>query len=521
MSYGRASSQARVSQAQALPAPVGGIDDISPLAAMDPQFCLQLNNWYPQTGYLALRRGYREYATGLPDIKVLAPFNKTDGTQELFAFTDSGVYNVTSGGDLSAATPVFVITEGLVKFTQFSNIAGQFLVCCNGVDPAFIYNGTTWESMSVTGGDPTTFTMPLAYKNRLWFIQEESMTAYYMGIDAIAGDAKPFFFGGIFNNGGALIYLATWSYDGGAGLDDKLVIATTAGEIAIYSGNDPDQADAWQLEAVFFVSAPMGFRTTCELGGDVLMLTRTGVIPLSKVVQGISTSALYEESLSKRISRTLNRLANTIEFLGDWQLVNVPLLQAVVVVIPETSGNPAQQYVMNILTGAWCRFDLPVECTAIFRRNLYFGTVDGRVCAMTTGHLDDVKLDGSGGNPIQASLFSAYNYLGDNTTNKHFKLIRPIFQSSQPPSYLVRINTDYDTTSLAGNPVAPGGTAEDPIWDTSLWDQAVWSSEGTVYRPWVGLVGIGFCAAVLIKIAGVDFTTLAAMEVVYEPGGVV
>ena len=127
-------------------------------------------------------------------------------------------------------------------------------------------------------------------------------------------------------------------------------------------------------------------------------------------------------------------------------------------------------------------------------------------------------LDGTGGTPVTASLFSAFNYFGDPTTNKHFKLVRPIFQASVPPGYLLRISTDYDVTPTPGNPPSGGESAGDYFWDAALWDGAFWSSSSAIYRPWTGVLGMGFCAAVQVKITSEAAVNLTAFEVAFEPG---
>jgi hypothetical protein len=217
----------------------------------------------------------------------------------------------------------------------------------------------------------------------------------------------------------------------------------------------------------------------------------------------------------------MNRIVNSRFYTPNWEISNIPVLQALVVNIPATSDEPARQYVMNSLTGAWTRFNLPIRCTGLSGGKLYFGTTDGRVCLYGGVTRDNVLLDGTGGEEIICSMFSAYNYFGDPTTNKHFKLVRPIFQAITPPGYKLRLNVDYDITALGGNPPAPGPEGDQYLWNAinSLWDQAFWASQGTTYFPWTGVVGLGFCAALLMKVNSSETANFAALEVVFEAGG--
>lgn len=521
--------QRRVSQVVSLAAPTGGINDLDPLASMGSEFCIDLENFYPQTGSLNTRQGYREHVTGLgSSVKTLMNYAAPDGTVELFACTDIGIYDVTNSTD--APVKVYDLTYGEVEWCMFSNIAGNFMVVTNGVDNAILYDGTTWKSFvesdtptapgEIKGVDPSTLTGVTSHKGRLWFVKQDSMQAFYMPFEAIAGEAKPFYLGGSLPRGGYLVEIVTWSLDSGSGLDDKLAFFSSQGEFLIYGGTDPADSTTWQLESMFFISAPIGNSPTCELGGDVILLTRNGVIPLSSVVKGEASIAVSNSALSKRISRTLNRIVNSRFYTPNWEISNIPVLQALVVNIPATSDEPARQYVMNSLTGAWTRFNLPIRCTGLSGGKLYFGTADGRVCLYGGVTLDNVLRDGTGGEEIICSMFSAYNYFGDPTTNKHFKLVRPIFQAVTPPGYKLRLNVDYDITALGGNPPAPGPEGDKYLWNAvnSIWNQAFWASQGTNYHPWTGVVGLGFCAALLMKVNASETANFAALEVVFEAG---
>lgn len=522
--------QRRVSQVVSLAAPTGGINDLDPLASMGSEFCIDLENFYPQTGSLNTRQGFKEHVTGLGgSVKTLITYAGQDGTIELFACTDEGIYDVTASTD--SPNRVYDINYGEVEWCMFSNIAGNFLVVTNGVDAAMLYNGTEWSAFvesdtptnpgEIKGVDPTTLTGVTSHKGRLWFVKQDSMQAFYMPFEAIAGEAKPFYLGGSLPRGGYLVEIVTWSLDSGSGMDDKLAFFTSQGEFLIYGGTDPSDATKWQLESMFFISAPIGNSPTCELGGDVILLTRNGVIPLSSVVKGEANIAVSNSALSKRISRTLNRIVNSRYYTPNWEITNIPVLQALVVNIPATSDEPARQYVMNSLTGAWTRFTYPARCLGLASGRLYFGTTDGRVCIQGGVLLDNVRLDGTGGDEIICSMFSAYNYFGDPTTNKHFKLVRPIFQALKPPGYKLRLNVDYDIAALGGNPPAPGPEGLQYLWNAqnSLWNQAFWASQGTNYHPWTGVTGLGFCAALLMKVNASETANFAALEVVFEAGG--
>jgi len=525
-----AKPQRRVATTSSLPAPTMGINDLDSFASMPPDYCIDLLNFFPSNGALSTRQGYKEWATNLGGrVYTMINFAMVDGTSELFACTNEGIWDVTSSTD--APVMVVALTYGAVEYCQYSNIAGNYLVVTNGVDAALLYDGTTWTPFTtsdtptnpgeIKGVDPATLTGVTSYKGRLWFIEQDSLTAWYLPYDSVGGEAQPFYLGGSLPRGGGITEIITWSLDSGAGMDDKVCFYSNQGELLIYTGNDPTDATDWQLESMFFISAPIGTSPSMELGGDVILLTRNGIIPLSSVVKGEASIAVSNSALSKRISRTMNRIVNSGTFVPDWEIMNLPSLQAILVIVPPTSTSSPRQYVMNSLTGAWTRFDLPARCGTLHQGKFFFGDDNGRVLRYGDTFTDGDLLDGTPGAEITCYAFTAYNYFGDPTTNKHFKLVRPIFQGTTPPGYLLKLNMDYDLASLPGNPPSPEQGSGDAFWDAALWDNAFWRSSGTVYRPWVGVTGLGFCAALLIKVISSETSSFTAIETVYEAGSAI
>ena len=62
----RGGNRRQVSNGVSIPAPVGGWDAQSPLAAMPPQNAVILDNFIPRAGYVELRRGYAPWQLGTP-----------------------------------------------------------------------------------------------------------------------------------------------------------------------------------------------------------------------------------------------------------------------------------------------------------------------------------------------------------------------------------------------------------------------------------------------------------------------
>ena len=87
---------------------------------------------------------------------------------------------------------------------------------------------------------------------------------------------------GAASKGGKLMFGATWSLDAGDGIDDKCVFGTDQGELLIFTGTNP--ADAEQLAAggTLLSSAADGHERPHAIGGDLLLATVDGIMPISR-----------------------------------------------------------------------------------------------------------------------------------------------------------------------------------------------------------------------------------------------
>lgn len=525
----RDTGKARVSAVASVQAPTSGIDDSSPVANMGTEFAISLVNFYPEGSALRARDGYREQATDLGStVRTLMAYRAVNPTDNrLFAVTSAGVYDVTIATD--APVLVHPLTNGYVQWTQFGNIAGNWLVGCNGVDAAFLYNGTTWTTFTVSAGStpgqvtgivPADIISVCHHKNRVWFLVKDSLTAYYLPLNALSGAAVAFPLGGIAQAGGYANSVFTWTMDAGYSVDDMLVFQTSVGEILVYSGTDPSNASTWFLSARYFAGSPMSRRSQAGLNGDYLLMTEFGLVSLAKVVAGQQGVGARELTTSYRISGALNNLIRARTGSVGWEVVYSPSMQYLILTVPSFSGAPPLQYIMNPVTGAWTTFDLPAVTFIEFDGFVYFSDDAGRVLRHGDVELDNVNLVGTGGEQVVASFKQAYNYFEAPGVNKHYKLVRPVFEAQIRPPYAIALSADFSPLTADDLPT-PGGVISDGstgIWDVTEWGEALWSPPLLAYQEWLGAVDVGYCASIVLKLASGSRTRYVASNVVYEQG---
>jgi hypothetical protein len=331
-------------------------------------------------------------------------------------------------------------------------------------------------------------------------------------VQSIGGTALDFNLGAIARSGGYLQAMGTWTLDAGYGVDDLSAFVTSMGEVIVYKGTNPSDANAWSEVGVWQMGQTFARRCFFKYGGDLLLLTQDGLVPMSAALQ--SSRLDPRVNLTDKIYYAVSQAATSYYALFGWQINYFASEKMLILNIP--TGTGYDQYVMHTITKSWARFTgLEAYCWETSGSNeIYFGG-DGYVANFYQGNSDN-------GTNIQAAAQQAYSYFDSPGQLKRFTMVRPIFQSNNGiPTTAVNISTDFEPQTefgmLSFNPASTVGG----VWDVSVWDDALWSAGDLVTKTWVGVTGLGFSASVNLAVAsqGIDFKWTST-DYVMEKGGV-
>ena len=501
-------------------APRGGWVTSQNLVQSPPGTAQVLENWRPTTTGISLRGGSRTHATiNATGVKSLIAYNPT-GAQKLFAADATNIYNITTVADplIPPSPDVTGQTSGYYAYVNFVTAGGSFLTAVNGTDAALLYNGTVWSTAAITGVTTSTLSHVWVYRNREFFVQDSSLSAWYLPVNSIAGAALEVSLYGIFKKGGKLLFGSTWSLGQTTGLDDNCVFVTDQGEAAIYSG-DPDDA-TWTLVGVYDLSNPLGKRGTMRAGGDLVIATEEGMVPISAAVSK-DAAVLSLAAISKNIEPDWRAAALERNSL-PWEIVKWPEQRYAIVSLPITSDDQeAICFVVNTETGAWCKYTgWNTQCMDLLDNQLYFGTVDGTIKLAEVGGSDD-------GDPIY------YTYVGNPdpiTKNiagvKTMHQARVTFRSATTFNSQVTFATNY-TVTVPSPPNAAADAASNE-WDSGLWDVALWDQaapDASIGTKWISIGRNGYVFQPIVQITGalsqLPRTELVQIDAMLETGAVV
>lgn len=494
----RRSSQQRVSIGKAIPAPVGGWDAQSPLANMPPENAVILDNFIPRAGYVELRKGFVPWQEGLPlptETIMVWRGGAISVADEIFAACGGSIYDVSNQND----TPAEVYTgagNARWQWINFANDAGTFLIAANGAAEPIYYNGMAFADTAITGTagiitlDPRTLVDVMDHKGRLFFVQENSLRVWFLEPFAIQGTANLLDLGPIFDKGGSILCQATWTLDGGSGADDLAVFVTTQGQVAVYQGLDPSDANNWALVGVYDLGLPLSRRSLIKYGSDLVLLTTDGVVPLSQALK-LDRAQENLVALTQRIQNAFQQATQRYRGNFGWEGALYTKGTLAIFNVPTASLSRSEQYVQNVQTGAWCRFTgIDAFCWAVANDQMYFGASD-YVGLWDTGYADNTT-------GITGDIKTAFNYFGSRGDLKKFEMLQPILRIASNIAPAVEVITDFKEripTAVPTSITVTGGQ-----WDVGLWDVALWSPSVQTRDSWTSVTGIGYCGAVRLRV---------------------
>jgi hypothetical protein len=492
--------------ARQIPAPVGGLNARDSVANMPASDALVLDNIFPERSWVEVRRGYASHANGMTGaVETLMDYNGP--TPKLFSVANGSIFDASIAGAVGAAA-VTGLGNSRFQFVNFTNAANTWLIAVNGADGVRTWNGTTWATQTLTGVTAANLFCVTTWKRRVWFGEQGTTKAWYLATDAVSGAANAIDLGGVWRHGGTIAGMIAPTFDSAAiGLEDYIGFISTRGELALYRGTDPSNASTFQLQGVFLLGAPIGRRFFVQTGGDFALLNVDGVVSLTQAL-GLDRSVAARTSVSDKITRLFSEAATSYSSNFGWSLTVYPEGHRVIVNVP-VSTTQAIQYVMNTLSGAWCRYtNHNAACWVTWQGKLYFGAMAGGIVYRADFGTSD------NGNDIAWGLKTAFSDFKVPSRLKRFTLLRPLIDATSNPNASISLDVDYGNVTLQN---IPSFSSNVGIWDSATWDVSEWGGAQTL-RPWVSLGKIGYVGAVRMAGQTKNFgMQVSAFDIVFEP----
>lgn len=490
-----------------------------------PPGAMVLENWFPTATGIMLRRGSEHrYDLGAP---ARTMFRYVSGGQNmLFAATDAGIYDVSSDPEVSVYSGT---TSGEWIVQQITTSGGTFLIGVNGVDEPWIFDGTDFEPVSNVGsgitfpGGSSATTSNLSfvwlYANRLFFIQRDTMSVWYLPVGTITGELTELPLGGVFERGGVLTWGQSWSLSSGGsgGLSDQCVFVSTEGEVLAYQGQVPDDINNWFKVGLYRIGKPLGPSAFVRAGGDLLIATSVGLISLAKASQ-VDMAALGNSAISYPIEEAWLSMLGERGMQG-WRCLVWPEGRMVIVAPPRQAAEDRVVFVVNSNTGAWCKFTgWDMAAMETYNGFLHFADING---GLWIGNV--TGMDGTA--PYTGVCIPLYEDLGAPASRKIARNGRVVKRSRYPA--LEKLTGKFDFSTDTPPPPNAANLSSGSVWGAGIWDQAVWgeSAGEVVTGTWRSLGGSGQDVSVCLQVSSGDVTPLDVeiirVDALFEMAGVI
>lgn len=272
-------------------------------------------------------------------------------------------YEFGSRQDYINLTEEFAQVAGASFWRPFNGLAtwgalSSNIIIADGLGDPIRFDGTQFHACAFTcdDADPALCDGIVAHHDRVFMWQTGGRLEFLYGdVGQVTGDLARFPLDRLGNITGSIAAMVSLTIDAGHGMNDMLCIITSTGQLVVYEGFDPSDANDWRLTGRVEGARPIGPRAFTQVGADAWMLTPQGV---ASIGQSLRESILALSSdLSQPIADEITSLIESGE--GQWQLFTAA--DGSMVVISRFADGAARQYIYYLEGRAWATADIPAR----------------------------------------------------------------------------------------------------------------------------------------------------------------
>jgi hypothetical protein len=416
-----------------------------------------------------LRNGYSRYLqAGSGPVDFLKHFDTPFG-QRFYSCSGGTLADITTGSAVNLKT-------GVSRNTWNAAAMNGRLGMVNGSDdPIYItYSpaaGSVYSPLTLIGVvSPESFKIIHVFKSHSYFATGTESAFYYSAVNALGGTLTRFPIDRVSSTGGNVVDLKSWTVDGGAGPDDYFAIFLDTGEVLVYQGSDPSNANDWAIVGRYSAGKIIAIE---QFSGQIHAVTSYdyNVFPRDFQTQGLAPP-------SKLVGAAKDAVRNK-GGLERWQVFFVPYMGLRIINVPQ-SVQTYYQHVLNLNNGTASLFTgLNATRWEIFNGQLYFGDV--------SGYVNRYEGSSDNGAAIPWEIATAPNRLGGGAKVNVLEY-RTVVTGDGTLTETTGLGYDFQRPEFAQDSTTDAlGTP----WNTSPWDTSPWSQDPQTRSEWLTAVGSG------------------------------
>jgi hypothetical protein len=245
------------------------------------------------------------------------PLNETALRRIPFEFSGFSQYIEIRSSRVNSG--IATIERAVAETASHGYISSQAVIV-DGEGAPLTFDGTAFTERVWTlsdGTDQNTLDGVVIHQDRPFFWRYGGpLEFYYGGVGAVQGELTRFPLGRLGNITGTIRAMVSLTLDAAENPNDALCIMTSTGDIVIFEGLDPGDAEDWRLAGRVRTAPPISREGFVKVGGDVWMITPSGLVSITDSYRR-GTLALVG-NVSRPVAKLIRE--RTEAGTGDWQL---------------------------------------------------------------------------------------------------------------------------------------------------------------------------------------------------------
>lgn len=449
-----------------------------------------------------LRKGFRRFVhTGGSPIEFLKRWDTPWG-QRFYSCGGGILIDITTGDGNTVRT----LRTGLTRSTWSAAAMNGFLGMVNGADDPLLISygpasGSVVQPFTITGVlSPQLFKVIHVFKSHSYFATGTECAFWYSAVGALGGTLTRFPLDRVSGTGGNVVEIKSWTVDGGSGPDDYFVAFLDSGEILVYQGSDPSNANDWAIVGRYNAGKVI---TVEQFSGQIHAVTSYdyNVFPRDFQTEGVAPPS--------KLSGAAKYAVKEKGGLSGWQVFFVPHLGLRIINVPWGGDHLYRQHVLNLNNGTAAEWTLYATRWEVFNGELYFGD--------TAGDINRYEGSTDGGFPISWEFATAPNRLGGGAKVNMLEY-RTVVSGEGTLTETTGLGYDYQAPEFAQDSTTEAlGTP----WNTSPWDTSSWSPDPQPRSEWLTAFGAGQAVQLFSRGSVNGFTpTWRAIDYAFEPADI-
>ena len=327
-----------------IPLPLRGMFSKAKSGQVSGLYAATMNNWRSDGVSLTIRPGVT-WTVDTPDVLWRVPFEVGPYSAYIHIKATTCRYGGIIHSRSWSVQPSVAMISGSV-------------IMADGLGKPVSFNGTAFTNQTFTtstGANPEQFDGVLAHHDRLYFWKTGGDLEFYYGdVGAISGALERFPLSRLGSVTGRVAALVSMTLDAGHGMNDVLAVFTTTGQIVVYEGLDPSDAEDWRLTGRVQGAAPLGRNAFVQVGADIWMVSARGIVSVGESLR--SSTLAFVSAMTVPIA---DQIATAAKEGGDWSVFLAA--DASFAAINRVYDGEATQWIYWLEGQAWTTADMQVK----------------------------------------------------------------------------------------------------------------------------------------------------------------